>query len=187
MNRMSVVSGIVAIVALGAIGAGVVGARPAAGEGPSCCAETGGAGGAVVTKHTLSLDGANRVLAAAVEEAHRRGAGGSIAVVDDAGSLVAFARIDGTFAAGATVSIGKARTAAQFKKPTKAFEDAIRDGRTALVAVSELTPLQGGVPIEHEGQIVGAIGVSGAHSQAEDEQIAVAGAAALAATGVSAR
>jgi glc operon protein GlcG len=77
------------------------------------------------------------------------------------------------------VSIGKARTAALFKKPTRAFEDSINGGRVALAAVHEMTPLQGGVPIVHDGQVVGAIGVSGAHSQAEDEEVALAGASAV--------
>lgn len=134
----------------------------------------------ITVKHTLSLEGANRVLDAAIAEARRLNAGGAIAVVDDGGHLVSLQRLDGTFAAGAEVSIGKARTAAQFKKPTRVFEEAIKGGRNALVAVDVMTPLQGGIPIEHEGHIVGAIGVSGAHSQQEDEQIALAGAAALA-------
>lgn len=134
----------------------------------------------IATTHTLTLEGANQVLAAAIAKATQRGAGGAIAVVDDGGSLIAFQRIDGTFAAGAAVSLGKARTSALFKKPTKAFEDSINGGRTALAAVHEMTPLQGGVPILVDGQIVGAIGVSGAHSQQEDEEIALAGAAALA-------
>lgn len=148
-------------------------------------AGVGGAPGAdtptalIAVKHTLTLEGANRVLAAALGEARKRGAGGAIAVVDDGGNLIALQRIDGTFAAGAEVSIGKARTAAMFKKPTRAFEESINKGRTALVGVSAMTPLQGGVPIEHEGFVVGAIGVSGAHSQGEDEEIAIAGAAAV--------
>jgi len=134
----------------------------------------------VSSKHTLTLDGANLVLAAAIAEARQRNAGGAIAVVDDGGHLVALARLDGTFAAGADVSIGKARTAAIFKKPTKAFEDSINGGRIALSAVPQMTPLQGGIPIMHDGQVIGGIGVSGAHSQIEDEQIAIAGAAAIA-------
>lgn len=133
----------------------------------------------VAVKHTLTLDGANRVIAAAVAKARERGAGGAIAVVDDGGNLIALQRLDGTFAAGATVSTGKARTAALFKKPTKAFEDSINGGRIALTAVHEMTPLQGGVPIMHEGFVIGAIGVSGAHSQQEDEEIATAGANSL--------
>lgn len=159
----------------GLLAAGLASARSTVeqGSGPS---EASG----VVSRPTLTLDGANRVLAAAIAKAHERSAGGAIAVVDDAGHLLAFARLDGTFAAGAEVSIGKARTSAQFKKPTKAFEDSIREGRVALTAVSALTPLQGGVPILYEGQVIGAVGVSGAHSQQEDEEIALAGASAIA-------
>lgn len=137
---------------------------------------------AVMMKHTLTLEGANLALAAAIAKAQERHAGGAIAVVDDGGNLVAFQRLDNTFAAGANVSIGKARTAALFKKPTKVFEDSLNAGRTALAAVHEMTPLQGGVPIMHEGFVIGAIGVSGAHTQVEDEEIALAGAAAVAAT-----
>ena len=86
---------------------------------------------------------------------------------------------DGTFAAGARISIGKARTAALFKKPTSVFEDIIKNGRTAMVALEDFTPLQGGVPIEVDGKVVGAIGVSGAASQQRDEEVAKAGAAAV--------
>lgn len=146
---------------------------------PACCAQAPVADGGVATRQTINSEGGGRVLAAAVAEAKKRSAGSAIAVVDDGGNLIALQRLDGTFAAGATVSIGKARTSALFKKPTKVFEDAIKDGRVALTAVSEMTPLQGGVPIVFDGQIVGAIGVSGAHSQVEDEQIAMAGAAAI--------
>lgn len=134
----------------------------------------------VSVRRTLTLEGANRVLEAATAEARRRDAGGAIAVVDEGGHLVAFARLDGTFPAGATVSIGKARTAAMFRKPTRAFEESIKGGRSALLGVAEMTPLQGGMPIVHEGQVVGGVGVSGAHSQVEDEEIAMAGAAAIA-------
>ena len=132
-----------------------------------------------VEKKTLTLDGAKKVIAAAVEYAKKNNApGGAIAVVDDGGNLLALERLDGTFAAGANISIGKARTAALFKRPTKAFEDIIRNGRTTLVALpdSYFTPLQGGIPIVIDGQIVGAIGVSGAASAQQDEDMAIAGA-----------
>lgn len=184
MQRNTVASliGISAITALAAtwpfgLGAGhamPVGQEPQA----ACCADQDAA--SVTVRHTLTLDGANRALSAAVVKAKERGAGGAIAVVDDGGNLIAFQRIDNTFAAGASVSIGKARTAALFKKPTKVFEDSINGGRTALASVHEMTPLQGGVPILHEGFIIGAIGVSGAHNQGEDEEVAMAGAAAVA-------
>lgn len=134
-----------------------------------------------ISKHSLSLDGAMSALRAAAEAAARRGAGPSIAVVDDGGYLLCFQRADGSFAAGAEVSIGKARTAAIFKKPTAAFEDSINGGRYALLDATNFTPLRGGVPIVIDGEIVGAIGVSGAASAQEDEEIAAAGAAFMSA------
>jgi glc operon protein GlcG len=133
-------------------------------------------------KRALSLDGAKKVIAAAVDEAKRLNApGAAIAVVDDGGNLMAAERLDNTFAAGANISIGKARTAALFKRPTKAFEDIINNGRTAMTSLNDFTPLQGGVPILVDGQIVGAIGVSGAASAQQDEDLAKAGALAFAA------
>ncbi|TMB02638.1 MAG: heme-binding protein [Deltaproteobacteria bacterium] len=133
----------------------------------------------VADKKALTLDGAKKVAAAAAAEAARNNEGAAIAVVDDGGNLMYLERIDGTFAAGARISIGKARTAALFKKPTAAFEDIIKNGRTAMVALEDFTPLQGGVPIELDGKVVGAIGVSGAANQQQDEAVAKAGAAAL--------
>ena len=137
-----------------------------------------------VEKKTLTLEGAKKVIAAAVEYAKKNNApGGAIAVVDDGGNLMAVERLDGTIAAGANISIGKARTAALFKRPTKAFEDIIKNGRTTLVALpdSYFTPLQGGIPIVIDGQIVGAVGVSGAASAQQDEEMAIAGANVLSA------
>jgi glc operon protein GlcG len=130
-------------------------------------------------RKTLTLDGARRAIAAAVAQAHRNHAGGVIAVVDDGGNLMALERVDGTFAAGANISIGKARTAALFQKPTRVFEEIIAKGRTAMVALNDFTPLQGGVPITIDGQIVGAVGVSGAANQQQDEELAMAAVAAV--------
>lgn len=138
--------------------------------------------GQTTDKKTLTLDGAKKIIDAAKTEAKRVNApSGVIAVVDDGGNLMAFERLDGTFAAGANISIGKARTAALFKRPTKAFEDIIKNGRTAMVALPDsfFTPLQGGIPITVNGQIVGAVGVSGAASAQQDEDLAIAGAKAL--------
>lgn len=138
--------------------------------------------GAQVTEHkSLALSGARTAIAAAAMEAKRRNTTGVIAVVDDGGNLMAVERLDGTFSAGANISIGKARTAALFKRPTKVFEDTIKNGRTAMVALPDafFTPLQGGVPIEVGGQIIGAVGVSGASSAQEDEELAVIAANAL--------
>ena len=136
-----------------------------------------------VEKKTLTIDGAKRVIAGAVAYAKKVNApGGVIAVVDDGGNLMALERLDGTIAAGANISIGKARTAALFKRPTKVFEDTIKNGRTALVALPDafFTPLQGGIPITIDGQIVGGVGVSGAASAQQDEEMAIAGANAIA-------
>jgi uncharacterized protein GlcG (DUF336 family) len=131
-------------------------------------------------RNGLSLEGAKKVIAAAVAEAKSQNApGAAIAVVDDGGNLIASERLDNTFAAGANISIGKARTAALFKRPTKAFEDIINKGRTAMATLADFTPLQGGVPILMDGQVVGAIGVSGAASAQQDEDLAIAGANAL--------
>ncbi len=130
-------------------------------------------------KKTLTLDGAEKVLEAAMQTARSLGSGGVIAVVDDGGNLVALARLDGTFPAGANISIGKARTAALFRRPTSTFEDVIGKGRYAMTALTDFTPLTGGVPITVGGDIVGAVGVSGATSAAVDTQIAEAAAGSL--------
>ena len=150
-------------------------------------AATVGTGNAqVASKKALTLEGAKQVIAAATAEARRSRAGGVVAVVDDGGNLMALERLDGTFAAGANISIGKARTAAIFKRPTRFFEDVIKGGRTAMIALNDFTPLQGGVPITVDGEIVGAVGVSGAASAQQDEEIAMVGAAAAKAFGVKA-
>jgi len=138
-------------------------------------------------KNALTLEGARRVLAAAEAFARQNGAAPSIAIVDEGGHLLAFSRAETGFAAGANVSIGKARTAAIFKKPTRDFEDIINQGRFTMTALPDFTPLQGGVPIKSGDQVVGAIGVSGAKSAGQDEEIAVAGAVALGVTRVADR
>jgi glc operon protein GlcG len=142
-------------------------------------ATTLAAGAQVADRKVLTLEGAKRVAAAAAANARAHGEGAAIAVVDDGGNLISVERLDGTFPAGARISIGKARTAALFKKPTAAFEDIIRNGRTPMIALEDFTPLQGGVPIVVDGAVVGAIGVSGAASAQRDEEVAKAGAAAL--------
>ena len=135
----------------------------------------------VADKKQLTLDGAKHVIAVAVEYARAHSApGGVIAIVDDGGNLMALERLDGTFSAGANISVGKAKTAVMFKRPTKFFEDVIKNGRTAMVALPDFTPLQGGIPIMFDGQLVGGIGVSGASSAQQDEEIAIAGASGLA-------
>ena len=114
--------------------------------------------GQTADKKTLTLDGAERVIAAAKTKAQEvKSPGGVIAVVDAGGNLMTLARLDGTFAAGANISIGKARTAVLFQKPTKVFEDIINKGRTAMAALPDsfFTPLQGGIPVVLDGQIIG--------------------------------
>ncbi len=131
----------------------------------------------IVEKKSLNLDGAKKAIAAAVDYAKKSNApGGVIAVVDEGGNLMALERLDGTFAMGATISVGKARTAVLFKKPTRFFEELINKGRTAMTAVDGFTPLIGGIPIMVDNQVVGGIGVSGAASAAQDEELALAGA-----------
>jgi glc operon protein GlcG len=140
----------------------------------------------VAEKKGLTLGGAKKVIAAAMSEARRLNApGGVIAVVDEGGNLMALERLDGTFVAGANISIGKARTAALFKRPTKVFEDIIKNGRTSMVALQDFTPLQGGIPIMVNGEIIGAVGVSGAASAQQDEELAIAGANAIMTTYVN--
>ena len=143
----------------------------------------------IADKKTLTLKGAESVIAAAKAEAQKLQApGGVIAVVDDGGNLMALERLDGTFSAGANISIGKARTAVMFKKPTRFFEELINSngkGRTVMTALDNFTPLIGGIPITVDGQIVGGIGVSGAVSADQDEKLAIAGSNAFA-TGTSA-
>ena len=140
---------------------------------------SGEARGQWVEGKTLTLDGAQRAIGATVAEAQKRGTTGAIAVVDAGGNLVAVERLDGTFAASGPISIGKARTAALFQKPTSFFEDVINKGRTAMTTVEGFTPLRGGIPIEVDGAVIGAVGVSGAASAAEDEELARLGAAAV--------
>lgn len=138
----------------------------------------------IIEKKSLNLDGAKKAIAAAVDYAKKNKApGGVIAVVDEGGNLMALERLDGTFAMGATISIGKARTAVLFKKPTRFFEELINKGRTAMTAVDGFTPLIGGIPIVIEGEVIGGIGVSGAANANQDEELALAGAAAFSVTG----
>lgn len=145
-------------------------------------ATTVGAQAPVAEKKGITLEGARKVIAAAKAEARAKNAPGAvIAVVDEGGNVVAVERLDGTFAAGGLISIGKARTAALFQRPTSVFENIINKGRTAMTALPDafFTPLQGGVPITVDGKIVGAVGVSGAASAQQDEELAIAGANAL--------
>jgi glc operon protein GlcG len=132
-----------------------------------------------IDKRVLTLAGARTIAAAAEAEARRLSTTGAIAVVDDGGNLLYLIRIDNTFPAGAAVATDKARTAATFRMPTRNLEDAVKGGRVSLVAVTEMTPLAGGIPIVVDGQVVGAVGVSGAANAQQDEELAKIAAGAV--------
>lgn len=130
------------------------------------------------TKEVLTLRAAKSIADAAEAEAQRRGATVVIVVVDDAGHLLVLHRLDDTQVASVEVGIAKARTAAIFRRPSKVFEDQVKNGRISALALPGAAALQGGIPVVHHGRVVGAIGVSGNTPQ-EDEDIAKAGAAVL--------
>ncbi|WP_457795801.1 GlcG/HbpS family heme-binding protein [Methylocystis sp. S23] len=131
-------------------------------------------------KFVLTRADAKRVAAAAAQEAERNGWSVVIAIVDDAGLIVYLERLDGAQPASCEIAQAKARAAALFKRPTKALEETVAGGRVALLGLPHVTPVEGGLPLVHEGQVVGAIGVSGVQSF-EDGMVARAGADALAA------
>jgi len=130
-------------------------------------------------KKFLTLDAAKQIAGAAAADAHRRNARVVITVVDDGGYPLYLERLDGSQVASSQVAIDKARTAAIFRRPSKVFEDQVRDGRVSALALSGAVPLQGGLPLTYADTVVGAIGVSGETPQ-EDEDIARAGVAAFA-------
>ena len=126
----------------------------------------------------VAADGAQRALDAAVAEARRQGWAVSIAVVDAAGELVAFLRMDGAPYSSIDVARAKARTAARFRRPTRGLDSALSAGRLAILGLEGATPVEGGVPIVVGGDVVGAVGVSGVTSP-QDAQVAQAGARAV--------
>mgnify|MGYP001189141885 CR=1 FL=1 len=130
------------------------------------------------TKRVLTLDAARQVASAAEAEARRNNWAVSIAVLDDSGQMVLFHRMDGAKLIATDIAVRKARTAVYFQGPTRALEDEVAGGRTALLAIEGFMPLQGGVPIMSGGQLVGAVGVSGV-TGAQDAQRAAAGAAVI--------
>ena len=133
----------------------------------------------------LTLEQAKRVMAAAELEAAKNSWQVAITILDSGGNMVMFHKIDNAQLSAITTSEGKARTALEFKLPSKALDDAIAAGGAGmrLLALKDITPLQGGVLVLVEGRILGAIGVSGALS-VQDEQVAKAGADALARSGM---
>jgi glc operon protein GlcG len=138
----------------------------------------GGLQAQLVDKKILTLEAAEKVAAAAEAEAKKRNATVVIVVVDDGGYPLVLKRLNDTQVASVEVGIGKARTAAIFRRPSKDFEDQIKNGRVASLVLPGATPLQGGVPLVFDGKVIGAIGVSG-NTPREDEDIAKAGAASF--------
>ncbi len=126
----------------------------------------------------ISLEVARKVADAAIAEGKKNGWNVAAAVVDPAGELVFFERMDNTQSASIVIAQEKARTAAKFKRPSKALEDALAGGRQAILALPGATPVEGGIPLIIDGKIVGAIGVSGVTSP-QDGQCAQAGADTL--------
>jgi glc operon protein GlcG len=126
-------------------------------------------------KKVLTLALAKRIAAAAEQEAIKNNSKMFIAIVDDGGNLMYLQRMDDSQLASLDVSIAKARSALLFKRPTKALEDAVAGGRTVMMTLPHAVPVEGGLPLAAHGQIVGAIGVSGATSP-QDGIVAQAGA-----------
>jgi glc operon protein GlcG len=126
--------------------------------------------GRAQTINVMVLDqaGAQTVLRAARESAQQRNAPSAIAVVDPAGDLLAFQRMDGVRPASVDLAIGKARTAARLRRPTAEIEDAINQGRTAFITAN-IAALRGGVPIRVNGEVVGAVGVAGLSKETDTE------------------
>jgi glc operon protein GlcG len=128
----------------------------------------------------ITLDQAKRVMAAAELQAAENTWQVAITILDSGGNLVMFHKIDNAQLSAITVSEGKAKTALQFKRPSKDLDDAIARGGAGnrLLALKDITPIEGGMPIVLDGKIIGAIGVSGAISS-QDSQVAKAGIDAL--------
>lgn len=131
-------------------------------------------------KPCLTLEVVKLIAAAAHAEALRNGWRVSIAIVDDGANLLYLERLDGAQISSSEVAQGKARTAMRYQRASRLLEEAVVGGRTSLVAVEGITPLQGAVPLIYDGQIIGAIGVSGV-LPTQDEQVAMAGASVLSA------
>ena len=123
---------------------------------------------------SVSVENAKKAAAAALDEARKGNWKMAVAVVDTGGVLVYYEKMDNTQIGSADLAIDKARTAVQFKRPSKAFQDLVDQGQPHLVTLDHVTAVQGGLPIVAEGKIIGAIGASGGTS-AQDEQCAQAG------------
>ncbi len=133
----------------------------------------------ITSKHVLTLEGAKTLAKKAVDKANELRVGGAIAVVDDSGNLMYLERLDGSMPAAANIAIGKAATAAAFKRPTKKLEQVIQQQRPAMQNLSGIpdtpyVPLMGAHPVYYNNEIIGAISVAGAQTGENDEIIAKA-------------
>lgn len=130
------------------------------------------------SKAVLSQTEVSQILQAARSEAQQQGWAVAIAVVDDGGHPLALERLDGCAPIGAYIATEKARSAAIGRRETKGYEDMVNGGRTAFISAPLITSLEGGVPVLVDGQVIGAVGVSGVKAE-QDAQVAKAGIAAL--------
>ncbi|MEO5924492.1 MAG: heme-binding protein [Bryobacteraceae bacterium] len=128
----------------------------------------------LATKKTLTLEAAKKIVAAAEAEAVKSKFTMVICVVDDGGNVIMLERMDGTQLGSIQVAQDKAMTALNFKRPTKALEDAVAGGRNAVLKLTGAIPIEGGIPITVDGVIIGAVGASGGTSP-QDAQVAAAG------------
>ncbi|HYI29818.1 MAG TPA: heme-binding protein [Bradyrhizobium sp.] len=129
-------------------------------------------------KPALTSSDCHKMMAACIAEAQKNKWAVAIAIVDDSGAALLLERLDGCGAIASTVAMGKAQTSAVTKRPSKFFEDRIKERPGFVTFPTPGVMFQGGVPIVHQGECVGAIGVSGVQSH-EDEQVAQAGVTAL--------
>ena len=132
------------------------------------------------TANFITLEAAKKMAAAGEAEARKNGWNVAIAIVDASGGLILFHKLDDTQPGSIAVAQAKARTAALFKRPTKAMEEAVAAGKQAFLAVEGIMPMQGGLPVIVDDKVIGAVGVSGVTS-AQDEQVAQAAIGALSA------
>jgi len=128
------------------------------------------------TKKTLTLDAAKQIAAAAHAEAKKNNWTMVIAVVDDGAHLIYLEKMDGTQVGSVVIAQEKAAGAVRFKRPTKAMEDTVAGGRNAVLALPGVVPIEGGIPIMIDGQLIGAVGASGGTSP-QDGIVAAAGVA----------
>jgi uncharacterized protein GlcG (DUF336 family) len=126
----------------------------------------------------IGIETAKKIAVGAMAEAKKQGWPVAVAIVDNHGMLIYYEMMDNTQTAAATVSIDKARTAAIWRRPSKEFEQNVADGRLAILGISQVFPIEGGLPIVVDGKMIGAVGVSGVLS-AQDAQVARAGLDAL--------